>query len=250
MVPSRCARAVYALRAAEARSSRGTAPRSRRPSSASSARLSGPASTSTPGLCCGRKASVVQVVAIERHQRAPQLPGQPEVLDRRGRAADRGARSRTGRPSRARRACSRRGRPARWHPHRRAGAATPSASGPSSDQRVPIGRPVHRFLALRASFAVWMRRRACVRAPPRARRACGPGPCVRARRSCGRRRTRRRAGTRWSNRSRRRRCPAARRGSPCPSETASAGVAPDRPPHTTGSVVIWMKKSLPPLGML
>src|SRR5262249_38052299 len=34
-----------------------------------------------------------------------------------------------------------------------------------------------------------------------------------------------------------------------PQLTASAGVAPDSPPQTTWSVVIWMKKSLPPLGM-
>src|SRR5262249_56815698 len=33
-----------------------------------------------------------------------------------------------------------------------------------------------------------------------------------------------------------------------PQLTASAGVAPDRPPHTTWSVVSWIKKSLPPLG--
>src|SRR5439155_17991320 len=34
-----------------------------------------------------------------------------------------------------------------------------------------------------------------------------------------------------------------------PQLTASAGVAPDRPPHTTESVVIWMKYSLPPFGI-
>src|SRR5262249_1344941 len=34
-----------------------------------------------------------------------------------------------------------------------------------------------------------------------------------------------------------------------PQLTASDGVAPDNPPQTTWSVVIWMKKSLPPLGM-
>jgi hypothetical protein len=34
-----------------------------------------------------------------------------------------------------------------------------------------------------------------------------------------------------------------------PQLTASAGVAPDKPPQTTWSVVSWMKKSLPPLGI-
>src|SRR6185503_2377265 len=53
-------------------------------------------------------------------------------------------------------------------------------------------------------------------APPRARRDDGRGSCVCACSTCCRRHTRRRAGTRSSNRSTRRPCPAARPDSPCP----------------------------------
>ena len=85
-----------------ARPRRGTARDPRARSSRRSHRSSGAAEHDHAGALAGREPPIVEVVAIERDQRAAQLPREPVVLDVAARGAGRRARARTARPSRAR----------------------------------------------------------------------------------------------------------------------------------------------------
>ena len=219
MVTSRCARAVYALRAARvnevgAEECR-VEPRQQRFEGARVGRRQDQHSRTlfAEENADRRDNRGRSVTSVRRSWRARRI-----VLEVRARAAGRGVPSRKARPSRAPGACSRRARRARWRRHRRAGAPRPRRrSAPAPTRECPSGVQSHRFLAVTGRGA----------------RCCGARPRFRARprvlaRLCTRPLRLRRpflwptaysqkAGTRSSNRSRRRRCRAARPDSPCPS---------------------------------
>ena len=205
--------AAAAASAARRRRNESRGPRAS--SSADSSRSSGALHDEHAAALGRRKPPIVEVVAVQRHQRAPQLLRQP-VVPHVGRPPQVVVLEHEQHvPLQARAHVGRRGPPARWR-RRRCAAARSGVrrAAPSSDDSVPMAVDAMTSCLSSASRAAF----ACARQARDQLVALVDELLARAGgRSAIRRRTRRTAGTRSSSRSRRRRCRAARPGSPCPS---------------------------------